>query len=173
MSIEQAKTLEILEYAIQMEKDGKAFYLKSAQESYHEMGKQLFKTLAEEEDKHRATFEKIYRAISERKSWPVTDFHADRGYTLKTIFKQASSEPGTGAASELDAIKTAIGMEEKSYSLYNSQANIAANATEKGFFEALAGEERGHQLALVDYFEFLKDPSGFFVNKEHTSLDGA
>jgi rubrerythrin len=173
MSIEQAKTLEILEYAIQMEKDGKAFYAKSAKESTHEMGKQLFKTLAEEEDRHRATFEKIYRAVSDRKAWPVTDFHADKGYKIKTIFKLAMSETGKGAASELDAVKTAIGLEEKSFSLYNSQAKIAENATEKGFFEALAAEERGHQLALNDYFEFLKDPAGFFVNKEHPSLDGA
>lgn len=34
-----------------------------------------------------------------------------------------------------------------------------------------AAEERGHFLALLDYYEYLNDPTGWFVMKEHR-LDG-
>ncbi|GAH21770.1 unnamed protein product, partial [marine sediment metagenome] len=27
-------------------------------------------------------------------------------------------------------------------------------------------------LVLLDYYEYLKDPAGWFVRKEHPSLDG-
>ena len=172
MSIEQTKTQEILQLAIKMEIDGKAFYRKSAKAALHEMGKNLFNALAREEDLHRATFEKIYEVIRAGKAWPVTDFHADKGYTIKTIFAEAAKETGKPASSELEAVQAAIGMEIKSYELYKGQAAAAENAAEKGFYETLAGEERGHQLTLVDYTEFLKDPAGYFVGKEHPSLDG-
>jgi len=36
----------------------------------------------------------------------------------------------------------------------------------------VAAEEKEHYLILLDYYEFLKDPSGWFVGKEHPSLDG-
>ena len=172
MSTEQTKALEILQLAIKMEIDGKAFYKKSARAALHEMGKNLFNTLAKEEDIHRKTFEKIYEVIRTGKAWPVTDFHADKGYTIKTIFAEAAKEIGKAVSSETEAVQTAIGMEIKSYELYKGQAAAAENAAEKGFYETLAGEERGHQLALVDYMEFLKDPAGYFVGKEHPSLDG-
>ncbi|GAI26187.1 unnamed protein product, partial [marine sediment metagenome] len=40
------------------------------------------------------------------------------------------------------------------------------------FYETLAAEEREHHLILLDYYEYLKDPAGWFVKKEHPSLDG-
>ena len=49
MTSEQDKTMEALQIAVQMEIDGKAFYLKASQESGNELGKQLLKKLAEEE----------------------------------------------------------------------------------------------------------------------------
>jgi hypothetical protein len=36
----------------------------------------------------------------------------------------------------------------------------------------VAAEEREHHLILLDYYEYLKDPAGWFVKKEHPSLDG-
>ena len=42
MVTEQDKTLEGLQMAIQMEIDGKKFYLKASQESGDEMGKEIW-----------------------------------------------------------------------------------------------------------------------------------
>ena len=54
---EQARTMKALQTAIQMEIDGKAYYLKASQQSGNELGKKLFRTLAAEEDIHRQEFE--------------------------------------------------------------------------------------------------------------------
>jgi len=45
-------------------------------------------------------------------------------------------------------------------------------APKKIFYEKIAGEERGHKLVLLDYYEYMKDPGGWYVKAEHTSLDG-
>jgi rubrerythrin len=172
MAKEQDKILQILQLAIKMEQDGKKFYLRVSRESQHQLGKKLLETLAGEEDIHRQQFEEIFEAIRQKKAWPKTDFHPDKGKTIETIFTKAAKETNPSTATEQDAIKVAIDMENQSYDLYKTQAAIATSAGEKSFYEALAAEERGHQVALTDYLEFLQEPADWFVMKEHHSLDG-
>ena len=175
MTTEQAKTLEALQTAVQMEIDGEEFYLKVGQESSNELGKRLLKSLAAEEDIHRQKFEEIYDAIRREKTWPVTQYQPDRGRRLRTIFARAIEEIGSeieAPASELEAIQTAMSMESRSYDFYEGHSRKATHDIERDFYLTLAGEEREHHLVLLDYFEFLKNPAGWFVQKEHPSLDG-
>jgi len=175
MVTEQDKTLEGLQTAIQMEIDGKEFYLKASQESSNEMGKELLKSLAAEEDTHRQKFEEIYEAIRSKKAWPETDFESDGGRGLRTIFARAIEKIGASIkapATELDAVQTAMDMESKTYDFYKTQSKNSAHDAARDFYEAVAAQEREHHLVLLDYYEYLKDPAAWFVSKEHPSLDG-
>ncbi|OGO06316.1 MAG: hypothetical protein A2Z76_00350 [Chloroflexi bacterium RBG_13_56_8b] len=175
MTSEQDKTLKGLQVAIQMEIEGKEYYLKASRESGNELGKKLLAKLASEEDSHRQRFEQIYNTIKNKKGWPTTDFQPDGGKTLRTIFAHATEEMGARAkapATELDAIDTAMGMENKTFDYYTRQGSGATHDTEREFYYAVAGEEKEHYLILLDYYEYLKDPAAWFVQKEHPSLDG-
>jgi rubrerythrin len=175
MAKEQDKTLQALKDAIQMEIDGKEFYLKASRASSNELGKKLLEKLAAEEDVHRQVFEDIYKDISDKKHWPGTELHHDSGRGLRTIFARALEEmdPDVKAMpTELDAVQTAMAMENKTYDFYKSRGSKATYDTEKAFYEALAVQEGEHHRVLLDYYEFLKDPAAWFVEKEHPSLDG-
>ncbi len=175
METEQDKTVKGLQLAIQMEIDGKEYYRKVSQSSDNQLGKELFQSLAAEEDIHRQKFEGIYNAIRSKKAWPKIDFQPDRGKTLRTVFAKATEEIGSdikAPATELDAIQTAMDMENKTYDFYKSQGKNASYDAERDFYQALAAEERIHHSVLLDYYEYLKDPGGWFVKKEHPSLDG-
>lgn len=175
MTSEQDKTLEGLKIAIQMEIDGKQYYLKAGQESGNELGKKLLERLASEEDTHRQKFENIYNAIKAKKGWLAVDFQPDGGKMLRTIFARATERFGSKAKvleTELDAIQTAMGMENKTFDYYIRQGAGATHDAEKDFYYAVASEEREHYLILLDYYEYLKDPAAWFVQKEHPSLDG-
>lgn len=175
MVTEQEKTLEGLQTAIQMEIDGKEFYQKASQESSHEMGEKLLKQLAAEEDIHRQKFEEIYETMRSQKTWPKIDYHPDEGRGLRTIFAKAIGEIGSNIkapATELDAVKTAMDMESKTYDFYKAQSKNTAYDAARDFYEALAAQERQHHLVLLDYYEYLRDPAGWFVNKERPILDG-
>ena len=175
MTTEQDRTLAALEIAIQMEIDGKEFYLKAAQDSSNELGKELLQSLASEEDIHRQKFEEIYESIRSRKAWPVTDFKPDGGKKLRTVFANSMEKTGyvtQSLATELDAVQAAMDMENKTYDFYKKQVDTATYAAEKDFYEALAVQERAHHQVLLDYYEYLKDPAGWFVRTEHPSLDG-
>ena len=175
MVTEQDKTLGALQIAVQMEIDGREYYLKASQKSSNELGRKLLRSLADEENIHRQKFEMIYNAIRDKKAWPVTDFRPDGGKGLRTIFARATEEMGSNIkapATELDTVQVAMGMENKTYDFYKSQGKNAADDMARDFYEALAAEEREHNLILLDYYEYLKDPAGWFVQKEHPSLDG-
>ena len=68
----------------------------------------------------------------------------------------------TGQNKTLEALKIAI---------YKDQARSATYDAEKDFYELLAAEEQEHHLVLLDYYEYISDPAGWFVMKEHPSLD--
>jgi rubrerythrin len=175
MTTGQEKTAQALKYCIQMEIDGKEFYLKACKESTNEIGKKLLESLAQQEDFHRLKFEEIFAKISKSRRWPVIDFKPDAGQVLKTIFAAASSESGSqakAAKTELEAVEKAMQMEDKSYDLYRQRFTAAAKGAEKDFYETIAGEERGHKLILLDYYEYMKDPAAWYVKAEHHSLDG-
>jgi rubrerythrin len=175
MENEQNKTLQVLQFAIQMEIDGKQFYLKASRASTNDLGKKLLQTLADEEDIHRRKFEEIYDSIRVKKEWPKTGFQPDGGKKLRTVFAQAIEETNAVAPyleAELDAVKMAMEMEHKSKDYYQKQSETATYDIERDFYQNLVTEEREHHLVLLDYFEYLKDPAAWFVHKEHPSLDG-
>ena len=175
MEGERNKTLEAVQFAIQMEIDGKEYYQKASRESGNKVGKELFEWLAAEEDKHRQRFEDIYDAIKKQKAWPEVNIQPRKGEILDTLFFEAMRVAGTqvkAASAELDAIAKAMDMETKTENFYKSQGGEAVYDAERKLYMSLAAEERGHYLALVDYREYLVDPAGWFRKAEHHSLDG-
>ena len=69
-------------------------------------------------------------------------------------------------------MQTAMAMENKTYDFYKNHCQTATQDAERDFYEALASQESEHHRILLDYYEFLKNPAAWFVQKEHPSLDG-
>ncbi|MHB8104580.1 MAG: ferritin family protein [Dehalococcoidales bacterium] len=175
MPDEHEVTLGALQTALKMEIDGKEFYLKASQSSPNKLGKQLLKKLAAEEDIHRGVFKRIYDAIQSKMGWPDVKYQGDGGQGLRTIFAQAleaMDKSPKSITAELDAVTTAMDMENKTYDFYKSRSEKAAHSAEKELYESIASEESEHHRVLLDYFEFIKDPAQWYVKKEHTSVDG-
>ena len=175
MEDELNRTLEAIQFAIQMEIDGREYYQRASRESGNKVGAELFEWLAAEEDKHRQRFEHIYYSIKREKTWPEVSTQPRKGEVLNTLFSEAMKAVGSDvkmADAELDAIAEAMEMETKTHEFYKSQGEKAVYDAEKKLYTSLAAEERGHYLALVDYREYLIDPSGWFRKMEHPTLDG-
>jgi rubrerythrin len=172
---EQNVTLQAIEFAIQMEIDGKKYYLEASRRSDNKVGKELFQWLAAEEDKHRRIFGNIFNAIRKRNAWPAVVIQPRKGAILDTVFSKelkAAAPAVKSTGGELDSIAKAMEMENKTQEFYEHQYQKAGFDAEKRLYSTLAAEEEGHYLALVDYREYLVDPAGYFRKAEHHSLDG-
>jgi rubrerythrin len=174
MSAEQDKLVQALKYAIKMEKEGHAFYLKSCAESTNDLGRKLMASLAEQEEDHAKKFEEVYEKIRKSHSWPNVDLKTDGGKTLRTIFaKQTEANTcAPGNDTELATIEKARQMEVESYDYYHKHQEQAESIAEREFYAALSSEEWEHQLVLNDYYEYLSDPAAWFVKSERQSMDG-
>jgi rubrerythrin len=176
MNTEQDRVLEALQLAIRMENDDRQCYLDDSVRSTNEVGRNLLQVLAEEEEGHRRRLEEIYEVIRARKSWPVAKAAPDAGRRLREVFNTTCQLLGlevNAADDDFRAIAAAVEKEKVSYDYYARQGRTAAYPAEREFYSTVATEEREHELILLDYYEYLKDPAGFFLKLERHSLDGA
>jgi rubrerythrin len=175
MTTDTDKMLKALRTAIEMEKDGKQWYLEASLKALNESGRLLLEALADGEDEHIRKFEQIYETIRKQNLWPSIDLSSDTKDSLRAQFDRACTNISVNAkpaAVELDIIETAVEKESKSCDFYNSLASAATGETERTFYEALSRGENEHHLILVDYGELMTDPAGWFLKKERQSLDG-
>lgn len=164
-----------LEVAIKMEMDGKAFYQAAGEKCGDDLGKALFVRLANEEDFHAAKAREIADALMAGEKPLAIEESLDNGEKLTSIFtsaRKAMSRRGKVGVNEMDVVARALELEEMSRKFYEEHVSTAESEFEKRFFNALMAEEHGHYLSLVDYREYLTDPTGWFTKTEHISLDG-
>jgi rubrerythrin len=173
---DEASLIDAAEFAIQMELDGKKYYLAAGKESNNNLGKELFSWLAAQEDRHRKRFENIYHSLIEKKGWPAEQLLPDRASRPATVFSESIRDIGSklnATKVEVEAVEKAIEMEIKSRDFYKKQADAVESEIVKKFLTTVSAEEQGHYLALIDYKEYMSDPVDWFTRTEHHLLDGA
>ncbi len=169
------KALEILQSAMNMEKDGREFYLKAAQDSKSSLAKNLFEVLAKEELVHQEVISEIYESLKAGNEWPDVQITRVHSENAENIFSAALKDPQQqkAASDDLEAVNIALEMEENSFKLYSERAKESDNPAEAKFYQALAHEEQKHVVSLRNTEEYLTDPEGWFMAKQHITLDGA
>lgn len=156
--MKEDKTLEILKHAILLERQGKAFYMKVAEQTDHSAVKEFFEMMAREEEKHLTVLAEQFRAYRENKQFiPGSyDENADGGvatHVLSPDMKGKISAAGFEAA----AISVAMSMEERAVRLYAERASSATDPEEKSLYSWLAEWERGHLEFLSDIDRELRE----------------
>lgn len=175
MDKEQERILTAITTAIEMEKDANQCYLDASMASGNEAGRKFLNSLADEELKHKDHFEQIYESIRKNRDWPDVNLDLQEANRIRESLYKKCEVLGVNVAStesERDAVKVSVDKEKKSQDYYRQQAEKAVFDSEKEFYNRLAAEERTHELALLDYYEFLLDPAAWYVKREHPSLDG-
>jgi hypothetical protein len=154
--------VDIIDFALQMELDGKAFYLKSASEAAHPELKKILINLAEEEQRHYQFFKRLKEgqdriAGAELESGsPTMDLN-------KTLFRQLA-EQGKSASFGADVRKVwteALAIEEKVEKMYREEAEKEKDATKKRLLSRIADEEKNHVYLIDNMLSFMADPGGF------------
>jgi rubrerythrin len=134
---------EILEFAIEKEKQAVVFYQEVAQQETFRASKQIYEEFAEEEKKHQRMLEQFsqkkdslsryrYKWIPDMKR---SDYMVDIEY-----------EPGMNY---VDTLRLAMKREEKALKLYNELATKTEDDECIKLFQVLAQEEAKHK----SYFE--------------------
>lgn len=153
------KQREALEMAIQLEREGQAFYKKAAARTLSEKGRAMFLSLADDEKRHEQILERQCNALTENQCFAdIPEMGAVSADWDAPIFPKDASifeKVVRGDASDVDALLFAIQAENKSFELYRKLAKETDDAAGQAMFRWLASVERGHFNQLMLNYESL------------------
>lgn len=168
--------MDILEFAIKMELDGKAYYDKHARRTNDNDLKRIFKLLSEEEDRHYHFFKKMQEGKHEEAAKQISNTK-DTLMQVYNIFIEMTktNDDKSFGEDELTAWTEALRIEEKAESFYREKSLEESDSAKKKLLEAIADEERNHVHMIEGVLTYLKFPEAFADSvefKNFQSLEG-
>jgi rubrerythrin len=167
---------EALAASIEMEKQGQAFYLKTAEKTNDKMTKDVFTFLSNEELKHIDSIKKFYEAEMAGKS---IDFDAIVNDPKNINAKKAINKLFSGLDKkapvdkmDMEAYKFARDFEKNGEKFYRQAIQKATDPQVKKLFEFLVEEEVRHFQMIDDSIAFLEDPAEWFHRQEKWHVEG-
>lgn len=173
--MEQQDRMEALKLALTNEQKERDFYLAHAKRTRDALGRQMFESIAADEDEHYRRLVDLHRKLEERSKWPEgfsLDIPTRVTEALNRLVKEATDAPESDE-NDVAAVTAAIEFEKKGAAFYAGLAERAKDKAEKRFFTLLSSMEREHLLSLEDTLEYFTDPHGWMERKGGRHLDGA
>jgi rubrerythrin len=158
--------MDIFEFALKMELDGKAYYEKLAAETSDTGLKAIFTTLAADEQKHHETIQ----AIKSGSSWVMKESVVLE--SAKNLFEILKSDQtiADGMKKSLDGYQFARKIEAASVKFYENAAKKESNATIRQLLLRIAEEEKGHYNILDNLYDFTLAPRYFLAWREFSNI---
>lgn len=146
--------MNFYQVAMQMEANGRSFYLTLMEKSEHPKLKQLFKMLADEESAHY----ELFKRMSEQA--PVGLMSEMGGAVSAEMFFQEVISFGIDFNSEqnlIDAYREAKELEDQTVLFYKKCLNETSRSADKVILLKLYYEEKKHSLFLEHLIEMMTD----------------
>ncbi len=140
---------EIIDFAIEKEKEAAAFYREAAKLESFSGSKKMLDEFAGEEDKHVKILEDL-KADKIDKSVENYDFKWITDMKRGDFVEDVEYEPGMGYR---DMLMLAIKREEKALKLYNDLLEKSRDESHKKVFKILCQEEAKHKKILETMYD--------------------
>jgi len=160
--------MNVFDFAMKMEVDGKAYYEKLARETSLPGLRTIFNRLAEDEQKHYETF-KALKSGTKVEAMAKTTILADAQNVFAELPRGGASLQGLKG--DLDAYLHAMRLEEDSFRLYEDAAGKEQDAGTKALLLQIAAEEHKHFDVLGNIYHFVNAPNQFLAWREFSNLD--
>ena len=158
--------MNILQYAMQMEKDGEDFYRDLAANVENTGIRSILTMLADEEAGH-------YQVLSDIEQGSAEVGETDILNHAKNVFAEMKD---TGQTFHLDQTQVdlyaeAQAIEQKSIDFYTEKAAVVGEDAQKQLLTRLAQEEKKHYFLLENIIDFVSRPTTWLENAEFVHLE--
>jgi rubrerythrin len=178
------EVLKAIETAIQIEKDGLAFYTEAARQTDDPNGKKMFQSLARDEAAHLKLFKDARQSLLERGNWlapeevaAISPKRLDRppifptGDEVKTSLRLRSGQAEIPER-ELAALQRGLQAEKDSIAFYSQERDKADDPDGKAMYAYLVEQEEGHRTILQGEYDYL-NRTGFWFDIQEFDLEAA
>ena len=149
--------------AIQMEKDGYAFYQKAASQTSSDMGKSVFESLAADELLHLEVFQKLFDEKIGNEEWHdlvnTSKKYADIQIFPKDLQKVEGANPDTN---EIDAIRMAMDSEQMAIDFYTKIREKSSDDEVNKIIDEIIDQEKNHYQILEGEFHHINSTGYWF-----------
>ena len=155
---------EVFKMAVQIEKNGAAFYRKAADLQEDESDRKFLLGLAKMEDQHEVSFEEMKKDLAKHETaQTVFDPNDELSLYLDAMADAHGGEGDpdvleliTGRESMEDIIQTAIGLEKKSILFYVGLEDLVPVRLGKEKIDKIIREEKKHIAQLTRFLKKIK-----------------
>ena len=162
--------MNIYDYAIQMEKDGEAYYRELGQKSNHEGLKIIFTLLADEEVSHYTVLQKMKDANPDATLSEKEKNLLDSAKNIFAEMKEKMDEINFNLP-QADFYRKALETEEKSIDYYLEMSEKVESDEHKAIFKKLAAEEKKHKFLMENLVDFISRPITWLEDAEFNQLE--
>ena len=159
--------MNIYEYAMQMEKDGKKYYRELIQKTNVKGLKSILNMIADDEVKHYKVVEKMKQNAQPQMAETKVLI------TAKNIFTKMKekNEKFDSETSQLELYRKVLDIEEKSHDFYSQKAEEIEDDSQKKIFLKLAEEEQKHYYLIDNIIDFITKPENWAESAEFFKYD--
>ena len=169
-------TLKAIETAIQIERDGLAFYTEAAKRTDDSKGERMFQTLVKDEAAHLGLFEKTRESMLKGDDWlPLEQIAAiSPSKSIRPPIFPMGDEVRTVEIPEnqLTALRRGIQAEEDSIAFYSEQMDKTDDPDGKAMYAYLIEQEEGQRTILQGEYDYLTN-TGFWFDIREFDLEAA
>lgn len=162
--------MNIFEFAMKMENDGRTFYLEQSEKVDSPWLKKILVELADDELKHY----NIFKAMKEGQTAEYKEAEQTKIIpTLKNVFETLKAE-NKDLSFPPDSKKIweeALEIEKKSEEFYREKAGEADGEQQKHILNRIADEEHKHWVTLQNVIRFLDRPNHWLEDAEWSNLE--
>ncbi len=162
--------MSVFEHAMQMEMDGRDFYLAASEKTENPMLKKILLQLADDENKHYALFKALRDGMDtsydESSSTSILS-------SVKNIFieMKESGEEFTFDDDAQTIWAQAREVEKKAEAFYREKSEEVEKANEKTALLRVADEEHKHWVTLDNVIQFLDKPKTWLEDAEWNDIE--
>ncbi len=151
--------LEALQQAACNEQETRQFYLESAERTIDQRGREMFLSLAEEEEIHLRTVKAQYEALQADRGWVTFEElpcePTALEFPLSDRARELLAKEVRADAGDLDALLLGMQIEHRSYDFYQKAAAQTKDSDGKAMYQSLAAAERNHFDVLMLNYEHM------------------
>jgi len=155
------------EYAMQMEKEGEAYYREIGRKVNEKGLKNILSMLADDEAKHYAIIKQMAGDL--KPEMEPSDILSQ----AKNIFRQMKEESSgfISGNDQTDLYRKAQEIEKRSIAFYSGKVSELKGESEREMMHRLADEEKRHYFLLENIIQFVSRPKVWIENAEFVHLD--
>jgi rubrerythrin len=165
--------LNVIKDSITLEINGRSFYEHAAEVTHNDLGKKMFKKLAQDESEHIRAFGEMFTQALGSDEWKkyVSQQENNKSSVLNELKARIDKEAKQERAGDLEALRIGMELERKSIDHYNKAAKQTADHKAQDVFNELVKVEEFHYDMLQAQYDNVTG-SGFWFDIAEFKMDG-